>query len=78
MLFGHGLNFHWFYQRSRVDGLVGWRYLTNRSYRRQVRERWDSQPVIMTVTEVMAGAASILFPLAMAVGGFCLLLGDCF
>ncbi len=77
MLFGGGHTFHWFYQRSRVDALVGWRYLINSSYRRKVRVRWGGQPMIMTVTEVMAGAVSILFPLAMAIGGCCLLVGGC-
>ena len=77
MLFGHDHNFHWFYQRSRVDGLVGWRYLVDSTYRNRVRKRWQGQPVIMTLTEVMAGMVSILFPLAVVTGGACLLWAGC-
>ena len=73
MLFGRGHDFHWFCQQSRIDGLVGWRYLIDSSYRQRVRKRWHGQPMIMTATEVMAGTTSLLLPVLMAVGAYYLL-----
>ncbi len=68
MLFGRSPDFDWFYQRSRVDGLVCWRCLMDSAYRRKVRQRWTEQPLIMTATEVVAGVSSLLLQVLVVVG----------
>jgi hypothetical protein len=55
---------------SYIDYLVGWKFLFNRDYRAQVRERWMDQPWFLTSTEILSGIGSIvastLFPLMIA------------
>jgi hypothetical protein len=43
-----------------IDYLVGWKYLFDRRYRREVSNRWSDQPWLISTTELLIGLGSIL------------------
>lgn len=67
MLAGRGFNISYFHQPTRIDYLIGWRYLINADFRQQTHRRWASQPMVMTIAELIGGTALAIFlPIAAA------------
>jgi hypothetical protein len=67
MLFGRGVTFP-FRQTTHAGHFVGWRYLIDSDFRKQLRRRWSRQLGLVTVVEVFAGTLSTLFLIIAVVG----------
>jgi hypothetical protein len=67
VLFGRSISFP-FRQTIHTGHFVGWRYLIDSGYRKQLRQRWSRQSEVVTVVEVVAGTFYTLFVGLAAVG----------
>lgn len=61
MLAGRSFNVSHYHQPTRIDYLIGWRYLMSADFRQQTNLRWASQPMVVTIAELIGGTALTIF-----------------
>lgn len=53
-------------ERPTLNYFAGWTYLFDSEYRKEMRENWKEMPGFIVGMQLLAGVASVLFPLIIA------------
>ncbi len=49
-------------ERPNLNYFAGWQYLFDAEYRQNVQEEWRGMPAFLVGLQVLAGIASLIFP----------------
>ena len=52
-----------FTTRPQINLFAGWLYVFSGRYRHEVKDDWENLPSWLVATQVVAGVASVLFPM---------------